>query len=556
MKTPHRIHLSRIFLYLIACLVFFSSIASALEPDQIVLIVNSKAPEGRRLADFYAEQRHLPAGRILELSLEAGNPADPWRDMSAADFDEKVIPVVRDFLKKNGLDRKVTCLVSFWGVPLRVGPRSLDAAGKKELADLKAELAQARGKIEEQVKMIEALAGSIDPDFHSTAATDLDSLALRAEVAVKSIVNHAMKIDDLKKREDVYEEMMTVVRNLGGQPAAADKLMQPDFVDIAPKKPTAEEIVNARQRVADLQKQVNDNLSGPQDAQRRAALRELFRTELGYLNSARIIVAQSRSLDTAESESAFDSELSLLWWPPYPRARWALNPLNFHYAGRMALPSHTLMVMRLDGPSEQSVHDLIAASIKVENEGLRGEVVLDARGKSPTEPYGQYDQTIRNLADLLQTRTKLKVVLDNKESLMKADSEKDIAVYCGWYSLRNYVAPGEFSQGAVGFHIASFEMMSLHDSKERGWCYNLLKAGVVGTLGPVYEPYLQSFPPADEFFPLLMTGKIPLADVYWKTTPWTSWMQCCVGDPLYTPFKMNPPLSVSDLPEALKSLVQ
>ncbi len=45
-------------------------------------------------------------------------------------------------------------------------------------------------------------------------------------------------------------------------------------------------------------------------------------------------------------------------------------------------------------------------------------------------------------------------------------------------------------------------MMSLHDPNERGWCHNLLKDGVVGTLGPVFEPYLQSFPPADEFFPL------------------------------------------------------
>ena len=348
---------------------------------------------------------------------------------------------------------------------------------------------------------------------------------------------------------------MAAVRNLGGQPAIADKLAVPDFVNIAPKKPTNDDIVMARQRTADLQKQVNDSLAGPQNAETCALLRDLFRGELGYLNTARIIVAQSRSLDATESESAFDSELSLLWWPPYPKARWTLNPLDWHYAGRMPLPSHTLMVMRLDGPSEQSVHDLIATSIKIENEGLHGEVVLDARGKPATEPYGRYDQTIRNLADILQTRTKLKVVLDNKESLIPADSEKDIAIYCGWYSLRHYVSPGQFNPGAVGFHIASSEMVSLHDPKERGWCHNLLKAGVVATLGPVYEPYLQSFPPADEFFPLLMTGKLPMAEVYWKTTPWTSWMQCCVGDPLYTPYKLDPPLKTSDLPEVLKPLI-
>ena len=46
----------------------------------------------------------------------------------------------------------------------------------------------------------------------------------------------------------------------------------------------------------------------------------------------------------------------------------------------------------------------------------------------------------------------------------------------------------------------------------------LLIDGVVGTLGPVAEPYLQSFPTADEFFPLLLTGKLTLAEVYWRTT--------------------------------------
>ena len=42
--------------------------------------------------------------------------------------------------------------------------------------------------------------------------------------------------------------------------------------------------------------------------------------------------------------------------------------------------------------------------------------------------------------------------------------------------------------------------------------------------GPVAEPYLHAFPAADEFFPLLLTGKLTLAEVYWRTNPLTSWM--------------------------------
>ena len=333
-------------------------------------------------------------------------------------------------------------------------------------------------------------------------------------------------------------------------------MSRPDYFLIAPKPPANDEIMDARKKTAELQKEVNDSLAGPQTTESRQKLRELFKANLGTLNTARILVGQIRSLDTAESESAFDSELALIWWPPYPKAHWALNPLNWKVAGRVQLPGRTLMVMRLDGPSVDSVYDLIRTSIAVENEGLHGNVVLDARGKPASEPYGAYDQTIRNLADLLTAKTTLKVTLDNKESLIPIRSEQDIAIYCGWYSLRHYVPPGQFNRGAVGFHIASLEMVSLHNVGETGWARNLMKAGVVGTLGPVAEPYLQSFPPADEFFPLLMTGKLSLAEVYWKTTPWASWMQCCVGDPLYTPYKTNPPLKVADLAEGLRAIAE
>jgi hypothetical protein len=59
-------------------------------------------------------------------------------------------------------------------------------------------------------------------------------------------------------------------------------------------------------------------------------------------------------------------------------------------------------------------------------------------------------------------------------------------------------------------------------------------------LGPVAEPYLQSFPLPDQFFPLLMTGKLSLLEVYFLTVPHLSWMQILIGDPLYRPFKNHP----------------
>ena len=100
--------------------------------------------------------------------------------------------------------------------------------------------------------------------------------------------------------------------------------------------------------------------------------------------------------------------------------------------------------------------------------------------------------------------------------------------------------------------FASSELVSLHGRGERGWVHGLLSDGVCATVGPVAEPYLQSFPAADEFFPLLLTGKLTMAEVFWRTTPMVSWMQSCIADPLYTPFKSNPALKVQDLPKPLQ----
>jgi hypothetical protein len=82
----------------------------------------------------------------------------------------------------------------------------------------------------------------------------------------------------------------------------------------------------------------------------------------------------------------------------------------------------------------------------------------------------------------------------------------------------------------------------------------LLKDGVAATLGPVSEPYLQSFPPPDEFFPLLLTGRLTLAEVYWKTELMASWRMCLVGDPLYTPFEADPQMKVESLPVPLQAI--
>ncbi len=134
----------------------------------------------------------------------------------------------------------------------------------------------------------------------------------------------------------------------------------------------------------------------------------------------------------------------------------------------------------------------------------------------------------------------MEVVLDNRDELFPEKSCPDAALYCGWYSLGKYIDAFTWQKGAIGFHVASSEASTLRKTNSQVWCKRMLENGVAATIGPVKEPYLQSFPLPDQFFPLLMTGKHPLIEVYYRTTPYLSWRQVLIGDPLYTPFKKKP----------------
>jgi uncharacterized protein (TIGR03790 family) len=65
----------------------------------------------------------------------------------------------------------------------------------------------------------------------------------------------------------------------------------------------------------------------------------------------------------------------------------------------------------------------------------------------------------------------------------------------------------------------------------------MIEDGVVATVGPVWEPYVQAFPIPELFFGLLVESPFTLAECYFLSTPFLSWQMVLIGDPLYRPFK-------------------
>nr|WP_319491273.1 TIGR03790 family protein [uncultured Desulfobacter sp.] len=248
---------------------------------------------------------------------------------------------------------------------------------------------------------------------------------------------------------------------------------------------------------------------------------------------------------STDKTASLDSELMLVKKETYKINFWLPNPFFLPWRSQKSAidRSEVIMVSRLDGPDPSIVKRIVNDSIEAETKGLSGTAYFDARWKDPGQKqvagYGLYDKSIHEAAGRLK-KEGIKVVLDDKQDLFQPGDCPNAALYCGWYRLANYVDSFTWEKGSVGFHIASSECSTLRNQNSNVWCKRMLDKGIAATIGPVGEPYVQSFPMPEIFFDFLTKGKLTLAEAYLISLPYLSWKQVLVGDPLYR-VKINTP---------------
>jgi hypothetical protein len=383
------------------------------------------------------------------------------------------------------------------------------------------------------------------------------------------------KLKDKKDQAKVLLSMYGIPLRVGPSEPGAEEKAELDVLKARLDKARTRQ--QELQKIIDaLEKKAKDEPNDPEVKE----LPERKKERADVEREIRKLEDQRRWLSHAESNAALDSELALLWHDGYELRRWQLNLLYFQVSDEMRKDKPPMvMTCRIDGPNlavrgpelaalgvgaRQArlkgsnmalLKRMIDRAIEVEAKGLQGKVYVDARGiKFKFDPngdqgfgYGGYDESLREMAKLLEKEAKLTVTLDDRQELFAPYSCDDCALYCGWYSHARYVPCCRFAPGAVAYHIASSEAVSLRDPFAGYWCPNLLQDGVVATLGPVSEPYTIGFPKPAEFFGFLATGEYTLVECYWKTELFASWMTVLVGDPLYNPYKKTPKLKLEQV---------
>ena len=411
MKTLFRTSTAILFVFI------YCQTSSALEPNEILIIANKDISESIQVAQYYCEKRNVPAENILELSLGTSLKGNINRDQYEKQIAE---PIRKNFFERKLLG-KIKCLLTVYGVPIKVGPRGI--------------LTEQMGSLEELQELIDKLKSKLDQ----------------------------LKQDGLTNSLEYKDSN----RQLTQLKSAAD-------------------MINGK-----------------------------------------------------ETNASVDSELSMVLFNSYELYRWQPNPLHKDFNDSSNIRSAILMVSRLDGPGSEIAMGLIDKAVTAEKNGLKGTAYIDTRGINGKSEYAHYDKSLRDLVIFTRSKAKFPVVQERTAKLFEPNSCPETALYCGWYSLKKYIDAFDFVDGAIGYHIASFEAVSLRDPNSSQWCPSMLMDGITATLGPVAEPYLHAFPEPKAFFVELFEGA-SLVEAYYHTKPFNSWQLILIGDPLYRPFRNSP----------------
>jgi uncharacterized protein (TIGR03790 family) len=131
----------------------FCTIATALEPNQILVIVNNDVPASVQLGEYYCQQRNVPKGNILALSLGKTLVNSISRDY----YDRNIAEPIRKRLADQMPGQPIRCLLTTYGVPYKVGPRG----------PLKEK--------QEQLKQLQVTAGQYEKQLNESSPADVNA---------------------------------------------------------------------------------------------------------------------------------------------------------------------------------------------------------------------------------------------------------------------------------------------------------------------------------------------------------------------------------------------
>jgi uncharacterized protein (TIGR03790 family) len=547
MKTVRHNSFGKLTLFLILIFLSLSVVALeafALSPEDLVIVYNLNMPESKAVASYYAKKRKVPISNLVGVDVPVSER------MLRSDFEKRLIPPALAVVKRLKDGGKDPAILLVYGIPLAV----------KDPVDIKPDkalMAFVEGKVKEYTDLVVQMIRELDHLIHENDPTAAQPKHLMKAYSPGDVLKMAREslhrgLQYLKESQTTKDNKKKILRvssliiRLAGTSLATKAFVG----KMLKEEKKAQELFRSQELLkwnAVLKSELLERSFWGIPPEKALETATAVRFVNGIIGELKFWDEVKRVYEEGKTSASVDSELTLMMVGPYQLAQWLPNPFHARYDSLLSIKGirgKTLMVGRLDGPTPETAKRLVDDAMATEEVGLKGIFYIDARGLTNNDGthsrYSWYERHLINLYKILKEKASIEVVIDNAPEPFPVGACPNAALYCGWYSLGNYVDSFTWQKGAVGFHVASGEASTLREKESNVWCKRMIEEGVAATLGPVEEPYLLSFPLPDHFFPLLTSGKIPLLEVYFRTTPHISWRQILIGDPLYTPFRNNP----------------
>ena len=109
------------------------------QPDQVLVVANSKSPVSRQIADYYIEKRAIPLANLCIIDT------DPAEVIPRESYTRDIEPAIGNFLRTHNLVEKILYIVLTSGVPLQI--RGDDAGMENTGASVDSELTLLYGRL-------------------------------------------------------------------------------------------------------------------------------------------------------------------------------------------------------------------------------------------------------------------------------------------------------------------------------------------------------------------------------------------------------------------------
>ncbi len=474
--------------------------------DDVALIVNDNSEISKEIGTYFAERRGIPPENIINISTSTSETITP------AQFDEVAAQIINN-LSERGIENSINYLVTTKGVPLRVSGAS------NARASFDSELALVGGDDEAS---IHGNGWVENPYYRDSGSFSYSRVGMRLVTRLTGYT-----VEEAKRLVDLSEA------SYGSRGNA--------LMDLDPGKDGSSgyKIGNDWMRGADAW---FDQNGYPSLLDENRTFRTGFTDLMAYNSWGSNDGNWSYDHVYNSNFESGTGEQASSWTYDESGGEMGRNDTD-PYSGTWSLRMERTGTGTLMAYQERDLPFIDHRYI------LEGRMKLEGVGSGGVRIWLEGSDGNDSMISTLQLRTYtgtrdwtlVQGVMENDPSIVKVKIHVELVgdgvVFFDSMKLRvirphNTWVPGALAETCVSTGGRSFNYGTTYG---QSLIADLIRDGVTGVKGYVYEPYLSAISHADILFPAYYSGA-NLAESYYSGSEFTSWMGTMIGDPKCAPF--------------------